>query len=229
MVGKIILWILLGLLALLAVALLIPVKVRAGYEDSAPFLSVCYGPVKLRLFPPKEKPEEKTKKKPPKKKKPKAKKPKKPKAKINMEQILYALEKLPPILGRALRRTGRSIHIRPLKLYVLVAGNDPAAAAMLYGRLEAALAAGFPVLEKALRLKDADVRLYMDFQERKMDVIADVGVSLRPCSLVWMALRAGGSLLKWFIGFRKLASPPPEPEEDTSKETNQKETEDEAA
>lgn len=219
MVGKIILWVLLGLLALLAAALLIPVKVRGSYEDGNPFLYVRYGPVKVQLFPLKEKPEERGKK-PPKEKRAKPEKPKKPKAKVNMEQIFYAMEKLPPILGRALRRTGRCIHIRPLKLYVLVAGVDPAATAMLYGRMEAALAAGFPVLERALRLKDADVRLYVDFTERQMDFIADVGVSLRPWSLVWMALRAGGSLLKWYLGFRKLASPPP-PESD-KEQTNQK-------
>lgn len=214
MVGKIILWVLLGLLALLAAALLIPVKIRGSYEDGSPFLYIRYGPVKLQLFPPREKAEE-GEKKPPKKKKTKPEKPKKPKAKINMEQILYALEKLPPILGRALKRTGRCIHIRPLKLYVLVAGSDPAATAMLYGRMEAALAAGFPILERALRLRDADVRLYVDFTERQMDFIADVGVSLRPWSLVWMALRAGGSLLKWYLGFRKLASPPlPEPDQE---------------
>ena len=111
MVGKIILWVFLGLLALLAAALLIPVKIRGSYEDGTPFLYVRYGPVKLQLFPPKEKAEYE-KRKPPKKKKPKAEKPpkpKKPKAKINMDQILYALEKLPPILGRALKRTGRCI------------------------------------------------------------------------------------------------------------------------
>ena len=163
MVGKIILWVFLGLLALLAAALLIPVKIRGSYEDGTPFLYVRYGPVKLQLFPPKEKAEYEERK-PPKKKKPKAEKPpkpKKPKAKINMDQILYALEKLPPIL------------------------------------------------ERVLRLKDADVRLYVDFTERQMDFIADVGVSLRPWTLVWMTLRACGSLLKWYLGFRKLASPPP--------------------
>lgn len=238
--GKIILWILAGLLALLFIALLIPAEVRFQYEAGQPLLWARYGPVKLRLFPRKEKPEEsagKKKKKPEKKKskrkklkaeksgkkKPEAEKSekksrrKKPKAKINREQILYALEKLPPILGRALKRTGRSIHIKPLKLYVLAAGPDPADAARLYGRLDAALAAGVPILENTLRVKDLDVRLYVDFQEERMDFIADAGVWLLPCSLVWMALRAGGSLLKWYIGFRKLASPPPEPEEDKEK------------
>lgn len=234
--GKIILWILAGLLALLLIALLIPAKVRFQYEAGEPFLAVRYGPVKLQLFPAKEKPKEKPKetaekkkKKPSKKKKtkaakgkvkkskPKKTKPKKPKAKINREQILYALEKLPPILGRALKRTGRSIRVGPLKLYLLAAGADPADTAQLYGRLEAALAAGVPILEKTLRIRDLDVRLYADFQEERMDFIADAGVSLRLYSLVWMALRAGGSLLKWYIGFRKLASPPPEPEADKEK------------
>lgn len=223
MVGKIILWILLGIAVLLAVLLLIPVKLRGSYKAGEAFLTARYGPVRLQVFPPSEKPE-KTDKKPAKEKKSKPdkqKKVKKPKAKINIDQILYALEKLPPILGRALKRTGRSIHIRPLQLYILVAGTDPAATAMLYGRMEAALAAGFPALEEALHIKDADVRLYVDFTERQMDFIVDVGISLRPWDLVWMALRAGGSLLKWFIGFRKLASPP-EPEKDASAEEKTK-------
>lgn len=220
--GKIILWVLAGLLALLFIALLIPAEARFQYEGGEPFLSVRYGPVKLRLLPAKEKPkgpDEKKQKTGKKEKKAKSKKskPKKPKAKINPEQILYALEKLPPILGRALKRTGRSIHIRPLKLYVLAAGPDPADTAQLYGKLEAALAAGVPILEKTFRIKDLDVRLYADFREDRMDFIADAGVWLRPVRLVWMALRAGGSFLKWYIGFRKLASPPPKPEENTEK------------
>ena len=121
-------------------------------------------------------------------------------------------------MGRALKRTGKSIHIRPLQIYVLVAGSDPAATAALYGKLEAALAAGFPILEKRLHIQDADVRVYLDFTEWQMDLIVDVGVSFRPWSLVWMALRAGGSLLKWFIGFRRLASPPAPGTENTPKE-----------
>ena len=71
---------------------------------------------RLAVTPKKEKPGAEKPKKP--------KKPQKPKAKINADQIVYALEKLPPVLGRALKRTGKSIHIRPLQIYVLVAGSD---------------------------------------------------------------------------------------------------------
>lgn len=211
MILKVIGWVLLGLLAVVLLLLMVPVKVRGAYRDGKAEVTVRYGPVKLQILPPKGKKEsEEPKPAKPQKARPKKEKPKKPRAKINTEQILYALEKLPPILGRALKRTGRSIHIRPLQLYILAAGPDPAAVGILYGRLEAALAAGFPVLERVLRIQDADVRLYVDFTARQMDFILDAGVSLRPWDLVWMALRAGGSLIKWYIGFRRLASPPPE-------------------
>lgn len=204
----------LGLLALLAILLLIPVKVRGAYRDSEVNLTIRFGPVKLQILPPKEK-KEIEEKKPAKKKKPKKEKPEKPKAKINAEQILYALEKLPPILSRALKRVGGCIHIRPFQVYVLVAGPDPAGTAALFGKLEAALAAGFPVLEESLDIKDADVRLYVDFTAWQMDFIVDAGVWLRPWTLVWVLLRAGGSLVKWYMGFRKLASPPPKAEAET--------------
>ena len=176
--------------------------------------------MRLSLFPGKKEP---VGDRPEEKKKPeKEPKPKKKGRRINREQILYALETLPPILGRALRRTGRSIRIRPLKIYVLVAGYDPADTALLYGRLEAALHGGLPLLRQAVRISEEDVRLYLDFTKRQMDVIADVGVSLRPGSLAWVGLRAAASLVKWFLGFRKLASPPDKEEKSQEKEMTEK-------
>lgn len=219
MVGKIILGVLAFLLLLILLLILllqIPVQVRFTYDRGDLSLGVRFGFVKLQLFPRPEKPEKPAKAKKPKKKKEKKEKKKKPKAKINREQIFFALEKLPPILGRALRRTGKSIRIDPLKAWVLVAGEDPADTAALYGRLEAALAAGLPVLRKAVSIRNEDVRLYLDFAEQKMDAVADVGISLRPWRLVTIGVRALASLIKWYLGFRKLASPPPaeEPEEE---------------
>ena len=219
-IGKIVLGVLLTLLALLLVLLQIPVSVRFSYQDGAPEAALRYGPMRLSLFPGKKEP---VGDRPEEKKKPeKEPKPKKKGRRINREQILYALETLPPILGRALRRTGRSIRIRPLKIYVLVAGYDPADTALLYGRLEAALHGGLPLLRQAVRISEEDVRLYLDFTKRQMDVIADVGVSLRPGSLAWVGLRAAASLVKWFLGFRKLASPPDKEEKSQEKEMTEK-------
>ncbi|MDE7260941.1 MAG: hypothetical protein K2N78_02600 [Oscillospiraceae bacterium] len=231
MVGKIILGVIAGLLLLIVLILQIPLRLRFAYDQGDMSLAVRFGPVKLQLLPRPEKEKPKKKKKPKKEKAEKEKKPKKPKAKINREQILYALEKLPPILGRALKRTGKSIRIEPLKAYVLVAGYDPADTAQLYGRLEAALSVGLPLLEQAIRIKDEDVRLYWDFTERQMDCIADVGIALRPWSLVTVGVRALASLIKWYFGFRKLASPPPaaEPEADAEAKKDTKKDTSEAA
>ena len=215
MVGKVILGILAFLLLVLLLILFTPVRVRFAYDQGDVTLRLKFGPVKLQVLPRPEKPEEPEKKPKKKPKKEKKEKPKKPKAKINREQIFYALEKLPPILGRALKRTCKSFWIKPLKVYLLVAGNDPADTAALYGRLEAGIAAGLPMLERVIRIKDEDIRLYPDFAQEKMDCIADVGVALRPWNIVTMGVRALASLIKWYLGFRKLASPPPveEPEE----------------
>lgn len=210
MAGKILLGVLCALLLLLMIALLIPVHVRFSYDRGELALRVRFGPLKLQIIPKKEAPQAKPRKKKPEKGEEKSpKKEKKPKAKINREQIFYALETLPPILGRALRRTGRRLRIQPLKVHLLIAGPDPAASAELYGRLEAALNAALPVLHRAIHIKEQDIRLFLDFQEERMDCIADAGCSLRPWDLVSVGVRAGGSLLKWFLGFRKLASPPP--------------------
>lgn len=213
--GRIILGILLALLFLLVVVLLIPARVRFSYDRGEAALWIRFGPLKLQIFPKREAAEAEIQEKKPKpdKKKPTKEKKKTPRAKINREQIFYTLETLPPILGRALRRTGRRLRVQPLKLHLLIAGPDPASAAELYGRLEAVLNAGLPQLHRAVRIKDQDVRLFLDFQEERMDCIADVGCSLRPWDLVSVGVRAGGSLLKWFFGFRRLASPPPVPEE----------------
>ncbi len=208
MIGKIILWILAALFLLLILILWTPVRVRAAYDQGDLTVKLRFGPVKLQIFPRPER-VEKPEKKPESQPKKKKEKPEKTKAKINREQIFYALEKLPPIFGRVLKRTGKSIRIEPLKVYVLVAGYDPADTALLYGRLEAALAVGLPALRKAVKVRDEDVRLYVDFSERQVKLIAAVGVMLRPWSLAAAGVRALGSLIKWYLGFRKLASPLP--------------------
>ena len=223
MTGWIVLLIILGLLL---TVLLTPAGVRFTYDQGEMSLDVRFGPIRRRILPGKEKPEkpekpEKEKKpgkkrqKPPKgEKEKKEEKEKPPKAKISREQILYALEKLPPILGRALGGTRRRVRIKPLKVHLLVAGYDPADTAVLYGKLEAALSAGLPVLRRAVRIRDEDIQLFLDFSQEQMDCIAELGATLRPWDLLAVGGRAGISLLRWFQGFRRLASPAPakEPE-----------------
>ncbi len=202
--------ILLALLALLLLVLFVPAHVLFSYDRGELALGVRFGPVSRALYPPVEKEPRKEKKKKPKGEKSKEEKPAKERKKfsVNLDQILYALETLPPILRRALRRTVRRIRICPLKVWLLVAGTDPADTAALYGKLQAALGVWMPVLHRLVRISEQDIRLFIDFQETKPDCIAEAGFSVRVWDLLAVGVCAGASGIKWFLGFRKLASAP---------------------
>ncbi|MDE7244854.1 MAG: DUF2953 domain-containing protein [Oscillospiraceae bacterium] len=203
--------ILCSILLILAVILLTPVRARVSYQQGELEARLRYGPLNILLFPLKkpEKPEKK-KKKPKKKKKKDGKK--KTKAKINREQIFYTIEKLPPILGRALKRVGHRIVVTPLHVDVLIAGTDPVDTAVLYGRLATALSAGLPVLQRALRIREQEINLYPDFAGDQMQFAVDAGISIRPWDALVTGVCAGAGLVRWFLGFRKLATPPPKEE-----------------
>lgn len=195
-----------GAIALALIVLLFtPARVRFAYDRGDVTARASFGPVKIPLYPREEKPAGKKKSgrsKPAAKKKPAG---EKKKLSVNFRQILYSLETLPPILGRALGRLGSRVRVSPLKVHVLVAGEDPAKTAMLYGRLQGALGAALPQIHRVIRIQEQDIQLFPDFREEKMDVIADVGVSIRLWDVLVIALCAGASGLKWLIGFRKLA------------------------
>lgn len=188
------------LLVLLAL-LLIPARVRFSYDRGEIGLWIQYGPWKLTLYPREQAEKPREEKREPKKSRKKASPPKAP---VSREQIFYAIEKLPPILGRALRRTRRRIRLRPLKIHLLIAGLDPADTALLYGKLEAALGAGLPALHRMVRVSEQDIQLFPDFTAERMDCIADVGLGIRPWDALGIGLRAGGSLMKFYLGWRKL-------------------------
>ena len=206
MIGKILL-ILLGLILLLvAVLLLIPVNLRVSYDAGALQVWLRYASKTIILYPSKDKKEETAEPEPPDKEKSQENKLKKEKTKPNWEQISYSLDVLPQVLLRALRRTGRRIVITPLKFHLLVAGTDPADTAVLYGKLQGGLAAVLPALHKTVRIKEQDIRLFLDFCEERMDCIADLGIRIRPWDMLIVTVSAVGGLIKWYFGFKKCAS-----------------------
>ena len=189
---------------LLAVLLFLPVRVLASYDRGEVSVKAAAASFSVPLYP---RPPKEEQEKPPAAEEKKDKPPRK-KLSVNMDQILYSLEKLPPILGRALKGLGRRIRIAPLKVHILVAQSDPADTAVLYGRLMAAFESAMPVLHRVMHISGQDIQLFPDFQEEKPDFIAEVGISIRLWDVLVIALRAGFSLLGWFLGFRRLADKP---------------------
>lgn len=215
------------ILLLLGLVLFTPIRARVSWDGESLRAWLKIGPAGIPLYPPKPE-QEGAPEKPPrekKEKKPRKEKPAKKRKKLTAEQILYLLEGAPPILGRALKRTGRRIRICPLMLHVLVSAGDPADTGLLYGKLQAALAALLPILHRRIHIAEQDIRLYPDFEGQGMDYRLDVGVAIRLWDLLVIGLCAGASGVKLLVGMKRLAPEDPargpeKPEKASKSKTN---------
>lgn len=191
-------WIL-GVLFLLVLLLC---RTRAGVLvtlGDAVTVDVKAGLFRFRVFP--------GKKKPPGRKKSKGKpdaggngEKKRSIPKPSLEDIRDAVRTLAPPLKKALHRTRRGIRIAPLRLSLTVGGRaDPAAAAELYGELNAAVWTGMPVLERLLDIPDPRVHMEVDFEAEENRTEGTLGVTIR----IGTALAVGFGIvipaLRWLL------------------------------
>lgn len=221
MIGKILLCVLGVILVVLLSALRIPAYVRVKYEQGELQAFMKYAWLTIPLFPKSEKENPQKIEKP--SESTEQGKETKQKSKINRDQILYTIDTLPPVFLKALKRFGRHIRIKPLKIHVLVATSDPADTAILYGRIQAVLAAVLPSVHSYVKIREQDIQLFTDFCEEDMDFIVDAGIGIPPGDVLNIAFYALGGILKWFIGFRKRATKVPGTKENSRDTTAQAE------
>lgn len=206
-------WIL-GVLFLLVLLLC---RTRAGVLvtlGDAVTVDVKAGLFRFRIFP--------GKKKPPGRKKPKGKpdaggngEKKRSIPKPSLEDIRDAVRTLAPPLKKALRRTRRGIRIAPLRLSLTVGGRaDPAAAAELYGELNAAVWTGMPVLERLLDIPNPRIHSEVNFEAEGTQVKGTVGISIRVGTALAVGFGIAVPALRWFLrytrGHRKKGPAPEE-------------------
>ena len=196
------------LLVILAVLVLIgciPVGVDARYSADGVFLAARLGPFRLQLLPQKPK---KKKKKPA--KQPPAEKTaeKKPAEKKQNPLLSGGVDGLMQLLDLAFDTLGnlrRKLRVDALTLHVTVpGGDDPAKAAMSYGRAWAAIGALTPALERLFVIKKRDIRPELDYNETKMKADAHLVTSITIGRSLALALRAGVGFLK-ILNERKKA------------------------
>lgn len=207
MIGTILLCVLGTILVLFLIALRIPAFVQVSYKQGELRGSMIYAWLTIPLFPKSEK-ESPIATEPPTESAQNGKAEIKSN-KINREQILYTIDALVPVFLKALKRFGRHLRIEPLKVHILVASPDPADTAILYGRIQAALAAALPSLHDCVKIREQDIRLFVDFCEEDMDFIVDAGIGIPPGDVLNIAFGALGGIVKWFVGFRKRATKEP--------------------
>lgn len=196
------------LLVIFAVLVLIgciPVGVDARYDADGIFLAAKIGPFRLQLLPQKPK---KKKKKPA--KQPPAVKPaeKKPAEKKQNPLLSGGVDGLLQLLTLALDTLGdlrRKLRVNELTLHVTVpGGDDPAKAAMNYGRAWAAIGALTPAVERLFVIKKRDIQPELNYNETQMKVDAHLVTTITIGRSLALALRAGVGFLK-ILNERKKA------------------------
>ena len=214
------------ILAAAALVLLLIGQVRVGgraeFNARGFFLWVRLGRLRLRILPMKPK-REKTQKKG--KKSPEApaaatkktakkadsgkkkKKDKKPKPPAPLpEKLGGALEYARALLPTALEAAGgmlRGMRVDELELELTAGAPDPADAAMLYGRANAALGALWEPLVRTFPVKEGRARVKLDFDAQGMTVYGAAALSIRLGTLVRLGLRAGVKALFGVLAARK--------------------------
>ena len=198
------------LLVIFAVLVLIgciPVGVDARYSADGVFLAAKLGPFRLQLLP--QKPKKK-----PQKRKPQQKQPKKTPAKAEPQEkkpnplLSGGVDGLMQLLDLAFDTLGdlrRKLRVNELTLYVLIGGaDDPAKAAMGYGRAWAAIGAITPSLERLFVIKKRDIRPALDYTISNTQIDAHLVTTITIGRSLALALRAGIRFLK-ILNERKKA------------------------
>ena len=186
---------LLAIFAALVLIGCIPVGVDARYNAEGVFLAAKLGPIRLQLLPQKPK-----KKKAPEKAASQEKKPN-PILSGGVDGILQLLDIVLDTLGDLRRK----LRVNELTLYVRIGGSDdPAKAAMGYGRAWAAIGAITPSLERLFVIKKRDIRPALDYTISNTQVDAHLVTTITIGRSLALALRAGIRFLK-ILNERKKA------------------------
>ena len=199
-------------LAVVVLALLLAGQVRLGgraeFNAQGFFLWIRLGRFQIKLLPMKQKREKTTPQKPKeptKKKEPKRPKKERPPAPLT-EKLGGALEyaqALLPVGLEAAKGLWRGLRVDVLELELTAGGSDPADAAMLYGRANAALGALWRPLTKAFHVKDGTARVKLDFDAPGTTVYGQAALSIKIGTVVWIGLRAGRKALLGALAAKK--------------------------
>lgn len=164
------LYILLGVLLAIALLFLVPVKIKARFNDG--FKSVLtIGFVRIQLFP--QKPKRKKKKKS-KKKESKAKPEQKKKESLIKERgvswLIDLIKRIANLANGALKDFFKHIIVKKLMLSVSVAGSDAADTAVKYGYCCSAVYPAFGIVAGSVKCKRYGIDVSPNFEENAKSV-----------------------------------------------------------
>ncbi len=212
-------WILLAIAVLIGLLCWMRVGVWVAFGKGAFCLNLLLGPLRIHILPARKKPKSEEQKREKKSRKPKKELPEGKKKAFALEDVKDAFHSLLPPLGRALSRTCRGIRIKPLRVSLILGGQeDPAAAAEAYGKLQAVIWTGMPALERLVNIQDVHVYTDVDFTAPAAAVEGEVGAAFRVGTLLAVGFGMAFPALRWFLRWRKRCRKrSPEPDKKSKK------------
>lgn len=191
-------------LAVLAVLWLlgrIRLGVRARYEEGKAEVRLLIGPVKIALYPSKERAEKADR---PEKGKKETKK--RQKAGEGAKKTAHPMPPVGQLLELAAQAAGalrRKIRIDELVVHITWADPDPAQAALGFGRANGALGMIWPLIDHNFHVKTHDLGVAVDFQGEKPTFFLRAALTMTVSQLLAFGLRFGGKLLMIWSRGRK--------------------------
>ena len=198
--------------ACLVVLALLPLGIRGSYDQTGFTVRVIAGPLKITLFPRKnrkkklkttdssEKTTQETTKSPSEKKMPKTEKDE------PGMQSGGSLERFVPWIRLALDFLGalrRKIRLDNLYLHVVLAGDDPCDLAVNYGRAWAAVGDLLPKLERVFVIGKRDIQVGCDFAAEKITVAARGDMTMTLGRTLCLGTIYGIRALKIFLAMKR--------------------------
>lgn len=183
----------LGVLALIAI---IPIGVSAVFDENGPLAFVLIWPLRIKVYPVKNKQKKENKEKP-------VKTTKKPLQQTGSKQTAKkkggSIQDFLPIVDLVLdfvAAFGRKLRVNNLELKLILAGGDPSDLAVNYGRGWAVLGNLLPLLERAFVIKKRDLEVECDFLAEKTKVFAQVDLTITIGRILSLAVVQGIPVLR---------------------------------
>lgn len=195
------LYILLGILLVISLLLLMPVKLKASYNENFR-CSLKIGFVKIQLFPPKPKKKKKSEKVD-EKTKPEEKKKESLVKEKGISRLLDMIKKIADLAVGALKDFFRHIIVKKLMLSISIAGDDAADTAVKYGYCCSAVYPAFGIIVGAVRCKSYGVDISPNFEENaKSAVNMELEAKIKIFWLLALVLKHGYKGLKLLIDLK---------------------------
>lgn len=183
---------LIALVILLLFALL-PVGICAEYNSEA-HIWLLVGPLRLRLYPRKNKKADNLK----------SDKGTKPSGSFESYETknkkssgsLSDLFEIAQIVIDFLKDFKKKLLVKDVRLHIVLAGGDPCDLAVNYGRTWAVLGSLMPQLEQYFEIKKQDLRVSCDFTGSDSSVDAEIMLSARLCDVLSISIYHGVRILR---------------------------------